>query len=111
MKTIRSISFVLLMFLVMTSFSQCSSAKDLQEKAPVSYDQVYYQNWIAGVEGGGAGTNLFIPISGKQVDLDPVGASVDCRARHREAPAHEGTPWLADEMAVKADVGDCVEAV
>lgn len=48
---------------------------------------------------------------GEQVDLDPVGASVDCRARHREAPAHEGTPWLADEMAVKADVGDCVEAV
>lgn len=56
----------------MASFSQCSSAKDLQKKAPVEMEQVYFQKWVAGVEGGGAGLNLFIPVKDSSVKLDSV---------------------------------------
>lgn len=48
--------------LVMMSFSQCASTKKLQDEIPLEIGQVSYQSWVAGVEGGGSGVNLFIPI-------------------------------------------------
>ncbi len=56
----------------MASFSQCSSTKQLQEKAPVLLDQVYCQEWVAGIQGGGSGLNIFIPVKDKTVILDSV---------------------------------------
>ena len=44
------------------SFSQCVSTMKLQDKAPLEFGDVYYQNWIAGVKGGGSGINLFISV-------------------------------------------------
>lgn len=60
------------MLLVMASFSQCSSTKKLQEKAPMALEQVYCQQWVAGIEGGGSGINIFIPVKDKSVVLDSV---------------------------------------
>ena len=56
----------------MASFSQCSSAKKIQEKAPLVLGQVYCQSWIAGIEGGGAGLNVFIPVEDNSIILDSV---------------------------------------
>lgn len=72
MKRIRSIFMVALMGLFMTSFSQCSSSKDLQKKAPTELAQVYCQSWIAGIEGGGSGINIFIPVEDFSVGFDSV---------------------------------------
>jgi len=72
MKTLKAISFLILMLLVMTSFSQCSSAKKVQEKAPLALGLVYCQSWIAGIEGGGAGLNIYIPTVDSSVKLDSV---------------------------------------
>jgi hypothetical protein len=72
MKTLKTISFLILILLVMASFSQCSSSKKLQKKAPLTLDQVYYQKWIAGLEGGGAGLNIFIPTGDASIKLDSV---------------------------------------
>jgi len=47
----------------MASFSQCKSTKKLQETTPIELGKVYFHKWIAGVKGGGAGTNIFIPLS------------------------------------------------
>ncbi|WP_298755342.1 hypothetical protein [uncultured Psychroserpens sp.] len=56
----------------MASFSQCSSAQKLQKEAPVPFGEVYCQNWNAGVQGGGSGLNIYIPIGDHTIALDSV---------------------------------------
>ena len=71
----KLITNAFLLALVMTSFSQCSSAQKLQREAPVKIDNAYYQHWVAGVQGGGSGINLFIPTENaslKNILLDSV---------------------------------------
>lgn len=51
------------MLIVMTSFSQCSSSKELQSKSPTKFGDVYCQSWVAGIKGGGSGINIFISIN------------------------------------------------
>jgi len=72
MKTLKTISFSILMLIVMASFSQCSSTKKLQLNYPLDLGQVYFQKWIAGIEGGGAGLNIFIPTEDTSIKLDSV---------------------------------------
>ncbi|NND25682.1 MAG: hypothetical protein HKO00_06630 [Flavobacteriaceae bacterium] len=86
MEKLKSISFSLLMLFVMASFSQCSSTKQLQEKAPMAIEQVYCQQWVAGIEGGGSGINIFIPVESKHVVLD----SVYFRGRSAKLETKEG---------------------
>ncbi len=66
---------VFLMVLIMISFSQCSSAQKLQKEAPVKLGPAYYQYWVAGIQGGGSGINLFIQIEGtskENIELDSI---------------------------------------
>ena len=56
----------------MSSFSQCSSSKSLDKKAVVEIENAYCQAWTAGVEGGGSGMNLFLPVTDTSVELDSV---------------------------------------
>jgi len=72
MKTVKQILRVLIMLVFMMSFSQCSTTKKLQEKSPMSIGKVYVQKWVAGVEGGGSGLYIFIPISDTSITLDSV---------------------------------------
>lgn len=73
MNFIKRITFLLAMFILMASFSQCSSAQKLQKEIPVSIDEVYCQRWTAGIQGGGSGLNIFIPVSSKApIVLDSV---------------------------------------
>jgi hypothetical protein len=54
------------LFVLTLSFSQCASTKKTIEITKTielskeSSSEVYYQNWVAGVRGGGSGTNLYI---------------------------------------------------
>jgi hypothetical protein len=63
MKLLKAVTFSIVVLFVLMSFSQCSSSKMLQEKAPVNFGAVYFQSWVAGVQGGGSGINIFIPIN------------------------------------------------
>lgn len=72
MKTLKTISFSTLMLIVMASFSQCSTVKKMQKNAPAKLGQVYCQKWIAGIEGGGAGLNIYIPTEDNSMQLDSV---------------------------------------
>lgn len=56
----------------MLGFSQCSSTKKLQTEAPIKVGKVYYQKWVAGVQGGGSGLNIFIPVNDTSIALDSV---------------------------------------
>lgn len=62
MALFKKIIFITFTLSVLVSFSQCSSTKKLQNSTPFEIGKVYYQNWFSGVEGGGSGTNLYIPI-------------------------------------------------
>lgn len=73
MKFIKPLLFSVFLLFVMVSFSQCSSSKKMQKKAPVKIVEVYSQDWVAGIQGGGAGTNVFIKIAdGNPVSLDSL---------------------------------------
>ncbi|WP_152611371.1 hypothetical protein [Psychroserpens mesophilus] len=72
MKSFNRISFLIVMFLLVASFSQCSTAQKLQKNPPVELGQVYAQNWVAGIKGGGSGFNVFIPVKDTSVVLDSI---------------------------------------
>jgi len=72
MKKMKSILYLLLMLIVLTGFSQCSNTRALQDKAPLEIGEVYFQKWIAGIQGGGSGINLFIPTTKSSIKLDSV---------------------------------------
>lgn len=65
MKYMKTILVALALLFVMASFSQCSSSKKMQKKAPVKIAETYSQYWIAGIRGGGGGTNVFIKLADK----------------------------------------------
>ena len=59
----------------MTSFSQCSSSKNpseisLEKTNPITIEKPYFQAWIAGIQGGGSGINLYLPIQDTTLKLD-----------------------------------------
>ncbi|MDO5971990.1 hypothetical protein Q4Q35_19485 [Flavivirga aquimarina] len=62
MKSLKNILNLLLFLLIIVGFSQCASTQKLEDKLPLEIDDVYYQHWVSGVKGGGAGYNLYIPI-------------------------------------------------
>ena len=49
------------MFLIMiTVFVSCQSQKKVLDKAITSMEEVYFESWVAGVRGGGAGINFHV---------------------------------------------------
>lgn len=51
----------LALILLFTSFFvSCHSQKEASKAMTATIDQAYFQNWVAGVQGGGSGTNFFI---------------------------------------------------
>ena len=44
----------------------------LEKEAPTTFGDVYFQSWVAGVKGGGSGTNIFIETLKDDIVLDSV---------------------------------------
>ncbi|WP_431133158.1 hypothetical protein [Psychroserpens mesophilus] len=72
MKSLKQISFLMVMIILMVSFSQCSTAQKLQKKPPVKIGETYAQKWVAGIQEGGSGINVFIPVKDTAVTLDSI---------------------------------------
>ncbi len=74
MKIIKTIFSFLSICLIVILGSQCSSAQKIEPVAPLKIGNVYYQSWIAGIEGGGSGINLYIPIilNKNNIEMDSV---------------------------------------
>ena len=66
-------SFLLLIMSMM--FFSCQSQKEIASKIATSIEEVYFERWMAGVRGGGAGINFHVrfksPLS-KTVQLQKV---------------------------------------
>ena len=66
MKLLQKIGFTVFVSILTLSFSQCTSVKKTMEITKIIElpkeltTDAYYQNWVAGVRGGGSGTNLYI---------------------------------------------------
>ncbi len=69
MKLLKIFSLTLLSSLIL----QCSSAQKLQKEAPISINKIEVQQWMAGIQGGGAGINMEIQVPEKvNIKLDSV---------------------------------------
>lgn len=74
MKTLFSI---ILGSTILFGFAQCKNSKEMtykiQEKSPFKIAKASYQEWVAGIRGGGSGVNVFVAFS----DLDTDKIVVD----------------------------------
>ena len=56
---------LLILGLIFLSIFNCKSAQEpllqFQTTAPIEISEPYYNSWVAGIEGGGAGINVFLP--------------------------------------------------
>jgi hypothetical protein len=50
-------------FIISLLFSHCSSTQKIDAQPPVTIIEAQAQSWVAGVRGGGSGTNVFITFS------------------------------------------------
>ncbi|RFN59133.1 hypothetical protein [Marixanthomonas ophiurae] len=64
MRPFKNIIALCIVSLVLFSFSNCGSSQinsyKLTQDPPFTIDDVYYQDWVAGVQDGGSGTNVHI---------------------------------------------------
>ena len=64
MRPFKNIIALCTVSLVLLSFSNCGSSQTnsykLTQNPPFTIDDVYYQDWVAGVQDGGSGTNVHI---------------------------------------------------
>lgn len=72
MKTIQNFIKLICLALLSVSFSQCASTMKLQKEAPTTFGETYFQEWVAGVKGGGSGINVFIEVKGENLVLDSI---------------------------------------
>jgi hypothetical protein len=72
MKSLHPILSFLTMLVLMVSLSHCTTAQKLQKKAPIEFGKTYAQEWVAGVQGGGSGINVFVPVKDTSITLDSM---------------------------------------
>ena len=72
MKSLKHILSLIPLLVLMVSFSKCSTAQKLQKKSPIEIGETYAQQWIAGIQGGGSGINVYIPVEDTSVILDSI---------------------------------------
>ena len=75
MRLLKTTIFALVMCIILTSLSQCSSSKNaseitLEKTNPFTFEKPYFQSWVAGIQGGGSGINLYLPIQNTTLKLD-----------------------------------------
>ena len=75
MKNFKTIVVLMTVPMLLLSFSNCGGAqetnsnKSFVENPPFKIAEAYYQNWVAGVQEGGSGTNVHIIFSEKDADV------------------------------------------
>ena len=78
MHSFKNIIAVCTASILLFSFSNCGSSQTssykLTQNPPFSIDDVFYQDWVAGIKEGGSGTNVHIPFKDftKDVRVDSI---------------------------------------
>ena len=55
------------LFLLLFSLG-CSNQFKLEKKAPLTFKESYYQEWVSGVKGGGSGVDVFLLIEENNIN-------------------------------------------
>lgn len=112
MKTkMKTRTFILTLPIFLLSLLNCGSAqnnnimKELVQNPPFKISDAYYQNWVAGVQEGGSGTNVYIVFS--ELDKDVVIQNIYYKNQILEAKGNvnnrnEFVGYLNNDM--KSDV-------
>jgi hypothetical protein len=82
-----ALSFILLSLSNCGSNTQANKRVEFDKKAPFVISEIYAQDWVAGVQGGGSGTNLHITFDRMQEGL--VIESIYFRKK-KETPKQSG---------------------
>lgn len=107
----KTIALILTLPIILFSLVNCAGTqstnnmKDFVQNPPFKISEAYYQNWVAGVEEGGSGTNVHINFS--EMDPDVVIQNIYVKDHILEAKGNVNEPmkfvgYLRDEG--KADV-------
>lgn len=74
MKNMKRIALYFFSSIMVYGLAQCKSGYQLEKESSLEIGDAYYQYWVAGVEGGGSGINLFIPIKSvpENITLDSI---------------------------------------
>ncbi len=85
----KNVVKILILPMLLLSFANCGGTKikdskwAFEQNPPFKIENAYYQDWIAGVEGGGAGTNIFINF--KSIDENVVVQNIYFQNQKLEA--------------------------
>ena len=91
----------ILLFFIMYS---CASLKsNAQELNLVNIKEAYYQKWVAGIEGGGSGTNFFVTFE-KPLDNDIELISVQFNSQEILFEKTSKTEYVAKIQSVQKDL-------
>ena len=91
MKRLQLISGVLGIFILSVFLSNCGGSKSdtskytLTENPPFSIEEIYSQKWMAGVKGGGMGTNIYVTL----INLEPGTLINEVYFRNKRTTAEE----------------------
>ncbi|WP_299223659.1 hypothetical protein [uncultured Psychroserpens sp.] len=73
MRSLKQISFLILMLVIMTSFSRCMPSQyQLQKESSINFDEAYSQKWTSGIKDGGSGVDVFITVNDSSIQLDSM---------------------------------------
>jgi len=72
MKTLKYIFKLLSLIIIMSSFSQCSSAQKLQVEAPTNFGDIYCKKQVSGIAEGPSSLNIYIEVKESNFELDSV---------------------------------------
>ncbi|OED34941.1 hypothetical protein AB832_06655 [Flavobacteriaceae bacterium (ex Bugula neritina AB1)] len=104
MKHLKSIVTKISMVGILAIFTQCATSQKVDKAAPVSFKSPYFQKWVAGVQGGGSGFNVYLPLSSEtDIELNEIyfrGKKVELLLRS-DKPVYVGR--YTDPNSVKRD--------
>lgn len=63
---------LLMLVIIMASFSQCSSTYKLENNSPIVFGETYCKKWVSGVAEGPSGLDIFIETKDNDIQLDSV---------------------------------------
>lgn len=74
MKTVKKLTAIALIVTTMGTFINCASSQNLEKSVSLEIGEVYYQKWVAGIEGAGSGINVYIPVESNtnNITLDSI---------------------------------------
>lgn len=67
----KSVLKILGLIIIVMGLSSCASGKDyvLEQNPPFKVNSGYFQKWVAGVQGGGSGTKVYISLAAINKDI------------------------------------------